>query len=81
MDILNYLPEQLIYKMGRARLLNDLSSICVGPIRSMNCRVNGSGIKYMGQPIYSATHRPDMEHTPTYLASGQLEQTNTFGNT
>lgn len=42
-----------------AHLLNGLPSIWIGPVCSMYSRVNGTGVEYMGRPIYSIAHRAD----------------------
>lgn len=56
---LNHLQELPINYIGRACLLEDLSSRWAVPVYLMNCQVNKTGVVYMGRPIYSTTYRVD----------------------
>lgn len=56
---LNHLLELPIYYIGRACLLEDLSSRWAVPVYLMNCQVSKTGAEYMGRPIYSTTYRVD----------------------
>ena len=66
--VLNRLLERPIDSMNRARLLDKISNIWAGPIRSMNCRVNGTGVKCMGRPIYSTAHRANGTGASPYIS-------------